>query len=188
MSNPENLFPEVLEIKPRIHLDERGYFFEAWKLSTYREMGLRDELVQLNISRSQRGVLRGMHYQYPNPQGKLVGVLEGEILDVVADIRQGSPTFGNWQAYKLNSGGGEQIYVPEGFAHGFQVLSRTALVAYMCTREFDSDADSSIAWDDPDLNIDWPLAPAVLAAKDASAQRLAEITADRLPVFENPLV
>ena len=128
-----------------------------------------------------------MHYQYPNPQGKLVGVLEGEILDVVADIRQGSPNFGSWQAYRLDAGGGGQIYVPEGFAHGFQVLSEYALVAYLCTREYDPDADSSIAWDDPDLNIDWPLAPAVLATKDAAAQRLAGIAAERLPVFEKLL-
>lgn len=184
MSNPEKLFPEVLEIKPRIRRDERGYFFEAWKQSSYRELGVHDQLVQLNISRSGHAVLRGMHYQYPNPQGKLVWVLEGEILDVVADIRQGSPNFGRWQAYTLDADRGEQIYVPEGFAHGFQVLSENATVAYLCTREYDAGADSGIAWDDPDLNIDWPLAPAVLAARDATAQRLAEVAAERLPVFD----
>lgn len=184
MSEPENLFPEVLEFKPRFHRDERGYFFEAWKQSTYRQGGLLDELVQLNISHSTHGVLRGMHYQHPNPQGKLVWVLEGEILDVVADIRRGSPNFARWQAYQLNSSEGLQIYVPEGFAHGFQVLSDSATIAYMCTNEYDPAADSAVAWNDPDLNIDWPLAPAVMAEKDASAEPLKTIANERLPVFD----
>ena len=183
MNNPENLFPEVLEFHPRIHRDGRGFFFEAWKQSSYRDAGLVDELVQLNISRSWHGVLRGMHYQYPNPQGKLVWVLEGEILDVVADIRRGSPGFGKWQSYNLDSDEGKQIYVPEGFAHGFQVLSQSATVAYMCTREYDPDGDAAIAWDDPDLNINWPLPPAVLADKDARAPRLSTIAGGSLPVF-----
>ena len=183
MSNAKNLFPEVLEIKPVIHRDQRGYFFEAWKQSSYRELGVPDNLVQLNISRSSRAVLRGMHYQYPNPQGKLVGVLEGEILDIVADIRIGSPNFGRWQAYPLDAPSGRQIYVPEGFAHGFQVLSGSALVAYMCSREYDPAGDASIAWNDPDLNISWPLAPGVMTSKDDHAPLLKEITEDRLPHF-----
>jgi dTDP-4-dehydrorhamnose 3,5-epimerase len=176
----------VLEFKSQIHRDERGYFFEAWKQSAYRQQGLTDELVQLNISRSTHAVLRGLHYQYPNPQGKLVGVLEGDILDIVVDIRSGSPHFGRWQSYRLDAAEGRQIYVPEGFAHGFQVLSDTALVAYMCSREYDPAGDSGIVWNDPDIGIEWPLAPAVMAIKDEQAPRLADIAAARLPVFAAP--
>jgi len=179
----ETLFPEVLEFTPRIHKDERGYFFEAWKQSSYRDLGLHDELVQLNISSSRQAVLRGMHFQYPNQQGKLVGVLEGEIFDVVLDIRVGSPTFGRWQAYRLDASRGNQIYVPEGFAHGFQVLSESAMVAYMCSREYDPEGDFSIAWIDPELNIAWPLPPATMAAKDAAAPRLTGMSAGQLPVY-----
>ena len=186
MNKPENLFPEVLEFEPKIHRDERGFFFEAWKQSSYRQLGLQDELVQLNISRSRQAVLRGLHYQQPNPQGKLVAVLEGKIIDIVVDIRMGSPNFGRWQSYQLDSQSGRQIYLPEGFAHGFQVLSETALVAYMCSREYDPQGDSSIAWDDPDLDINWPLQPSVMTAKDVKAKRFAEIPADRLPVFDGP--
>lgn len=185
MTNSANLFPEVLEISPRIFRDERGYFFEAWKQSSYRDLGLHDKLVQLNVSSSKHGVLRGMHFQYPNPQGKLVGVLEGEIFDVVADIRIGSPNYGCWQAYRLDAIRGEQIYVPEGFAHGFQVLSETALVAYMCSREYDPVGDASVAWNDPDLNIDWPLSPSAMADKDQEAPQLTEIPVSRLPTFDN---
>lgn len=186
MNNPEVLFPEVLEFKPQIHRDERGYFFESWKQSSYTALGLHDQLVQLNISRSKHAVLRGLHYQYPNPQGKLVGVLEGEILDVVVDIRSGSPSFGRWRTYPLDAVSGAQIYVPEGFAHGFQVLSDSALVAYMCSCEYDPQGDESLAWNDPDLNIRWPLAPSVMAVKDVDAPRLSAISPDRLPAFCDP--
>ncbi|NIP16980.1 MAG: dTDP-4-dehydrorhamnose 3,5-epimerase [Xanthomonadales bacterium] len=175
--------PGVLIIEPPVHGDDRGFFMESWKSGPYAEAGLPDRFVQSNFSRSSRGVLRGLHYQYPQPQGKLVSVLEGRIFDVAVDIRSGSPHFGCWTAAELSAANHRQLYIPEGFAHGFCVLSETALVHYMCTSEYASQHDAAVAWDDPDIGVEWPLAPESVSARDRGAPLLSEIDPGRLPTF-----
>ncbi len=173
----------VLVIEPDVHGDDRGFFMESWKAGAYFEAGLPRQFVQSNFSRSTAGVLRGLHYQYPRPQGKLLTVLEGTVFDVAVDIRSDSPQFGSWTAVELSGGNRLQLYVPEGFAHGFCVLSETALLHYMCTAEFEAEYDAAIAWNDPDIGIDWPIAPAALSAKDRSAPLLKDIPRAGLPVL-----
>ncbi len=175
--------PGVLRISPRVFRDDRGFFFESWKRTSYADAGVNVEFVQFNISRSVRGVLRGLHYQEPNPQGKLVSVLQGTILDVAVDIRPDSPTFAQWESFELKADEFSQIYIPEGFAHGFIVLSDYAMINYLCTREYNPDADAGIAWNDPDIGIDWRIEPSEISAKDAAAPRLAQVPANRLPSF-----
>ena len=137
------------------------------------------------MSRSQRGVLRGLHYQWPsNVQGKLVSVLEGEVYDVAVDIRRGSPTYGQHVSAILSADNKRHFWVPEGFAHGFLTLSETALFTYLCTAPYDRNSDNSLRWDDPQLAIDWPLADVALSTKDAVAPLLADIAAERLPTFD----
>ncbi|HEY4559156.1 MAG TPA: dTDP-4-dehydrorhamnose 3,5-epimerase, partial [Lysobacter sp.] len=135
-------------------------------------------------SRSSRGVLRGLHYQWPKPQGKFVTVLQGEVWDVAVDIRAGSPTFGRWTGVLLNEDNRRHFWIPEGFAHGFVVLSETALFSYLCTATYDPSADAAIRWDDPSLAIDWPVSSPSLSAKDAAAPFLADVAADRMPRYE----
>lgn len=172
----------VLIIEPRVHGDSRGFFMESWRLQNYREAGIPD-MVQSNYSRSARGVLRGLHFQYPQPQGKLVSVVQGTIWDVAVDIRHGSPTFGRWTAVELSAENHLQFYVPEGFAHGFCVTSDTALVHYMCSREFKAEYDSAVAWNDPDIGIEWPLVPGEVSARDSAAPMLRDWPADKLPQY-----
>ena len=172
----------VLIIEPRVHGDSRGFFMESWRLQSYREAGVPD-MVQSNYSRSARGVLRGLHFQYPQPQGKLVSVVQGTIWDVAVDIRHGSPTFGRWTAVELSAENHLQFYVPEGFAHGFCVTSDTALVHYMCSREFKAEYDSAVAWNDPDIGIEWPLVPGEVSARDSAAPMLRDWPADKLPQY-----
>lgn len=163
--------------------DERGFFMETWNAVRYGELGLPDRFVQSNVSSSAQGVLRGLHYQWPNPQGKLVSVLEGEVYDVAVDIRRGSPTFGQWTAVVLSAQNKRQMWIPEGFAHGFAVLSERALLSYMCTNVYDKAADAGVRWDDPALGIDWPVGNPSLSQKDAAAPLLAQVAHARLPVF-----
>ena len=139
------------------------------------ELGLPAEFVQDNHSKSSKGVLRGLHYQNPQWQGKLVRVVQGEIFDVAVDIRHGSPTFGEWVGAYLNDENKQQLYVPEGFAHGFVVTSDTAEVIYKCTSLYAPDQEGSIQWNDPDIGIDWPLDSPLLSQKDSNAQRLKDI-------------
>ncbi len=141
--------------------------------------------MQSNVSRSQQGVLRGLHFQNPNAQGKLVYVLEGEVFDVAVDIRRGSPTFGQHEAVVLSAENHKQFYVPEGFAHGFCVLSETATFCYMCTNYYDASAEASLLWNDEDLAIDWPISSPVLSEKDAKALKLKDFDVANLPVFES---
>lgn len=171
-------------IDPTVFRDPRGFFFEAWNAERFGAQGLPTAFVQSNVSSSTQGVLRGLHYQWPRPQGKLVSVLEGEVFDVAVDIRRGSPTFGHWEGVVLSGANRRQIWIPEGFAHGFLVLSATALFSYLCTDVYVAEADSAIRWDDPALGIAWPgcIAP-MLSEKDANAPLLADIAQDRLPVF-----
>ena len=177
----ETGIPGLIVIEPDVFGDERGFFMETWHASRYRAAGLPDRFVQSNLSRSGPGVIRGLHYQYPEPQGKLVSVLEGRVFDVAVDIRSDSPTFRQWAGVELSADNHRQMYVPEGFAHGFCVLGESALLAYLCTAEYRAEYDAVVAWDDPDIGIRWPLAAGTLSRKDANAPRLAEIPADALP-------
>ena len=173
--------PGVLLITPTVHADERGWFLETWRAERYLEHGIGPNFVQANASRSTRGVLRGLHYQWPDAQGKLVWVSAGQVADIAVDIRPDSPTFKQWLRIDLDADRHQQLWIPEGFAHGFQVLSEAATFNYLCTRPYRADADAAIAWDDPEIGVVWPLPPAGLSGKDRQAPRLAEIEAARLP-------
>lgn len=174
--------PGVVLIEPRIFRDDRGYFLETWSEANYGKAGLPTVFRQDNLSRSSVGVLRGLHFQFPVAQGKLVSVAQGEVFDVAVDIRVGSPTFGRWVGVTLSAANGHQLYIPEGFAHGFQVIgTEPALFAYKCTAGYDPAGQCSLRWDDPAIGIAWPLPNPVLAPKDADAPRLSEIPLDRLP-------
>ena len=164
----------ALLFEPKRHGDARGFFMEVWQEARYREAGLDESFVQLNLSGSARGVLRGLHYQEPNPQGKLVTCLQGEVYDVVADVRRGSPTFGRWWGETLSFENGRQIYVPPGFAHGFVVRSEFALFAYLVTAYYEPEGDRAIRWDDPEIGVRWEADDPVLSARDAVAPPLAE--------------
>ena len=176
--------PGCVVIEPAVFGDERGFFYEGWNAARFGALGLPTTFVQHNVSRSRRGVLRGLHYQWPgNAQGKLVSVLEGEVYDVAVDIRRGSPTFGRYAAAILSAGNKRHFWIPEGFAHGFVVLSEEAVFTYLCTAPYDRDSDNSLRWDDPRLAIDWPLAEVSLSGKGAVAPLLADMPAERLPLF-----
>lgn len=180
MKIQETKLPGVLVLEPRVFRDARGYFMETWSERTYRDLGIDKPFVQDNISWSTRGVLRGLHFQNPMPQGKLVAVLEGCIYDVVVDLRVESETFGKWWAVNLASEHPRQLWIPDGFAHGFQVLSEAALVLYKCTRAYAPDHERSLSWQDPDLGIDWPIPDPVLSDKDRQAPPLRDIPYEHL--------
>lgn len=171
----------VVIIEPQVHGDDRGFFLESWKVSSYSKHGLPVSFAQTNISRSEKGVLRGLHFQHTQPQGKLVSVLEGRIFDVAVDVRPGSASFGQWAGVELGSESHRQLYVPEGFAHGFIVLSDSALFHYYCTTEYAPQYEVAIAWNDPDIGVKWPCEPKFLSAKDRAAPRLCDLSPGRLP-------
>ena len=175
--------PGVAVVEPVVHGDARGYFFESFHADKYRALGIDAQFVQSNVSRSARGVLRGLHYQWPHPQGKLVSVLDGEVYDVAVDIRRGSPTFGQWAAAMLTAANHRQLWIPEGFAHGFCVVSDGATFMYQCTALYDPAADAGVRWNDPAIGIDWPVGAPQLSAKDASSPLLADVPAARLPAY-----
>ena len=175
--------PGCLLLEPRVFGDSRGYFYESFNHDQLAAHGLQPAFVQGNVSRSARGVLRGLHYQWPNPQGKYISVLEGEVYDVAVDIRRGSPTFGRHAAVVLSAENKRQFWIPEGFAHGFVVLSEHAVFSYLCTRTYDAAADAGIRWNDAALAIDWPVAEPSLSEKDAKAPFLAEVPPERLPAY-----
>ncbi|HVI26156.1 MAG TPA: dTDP-4-dehydrorhamnose 3,5-epimerase [Xanthomonadaceae bacterium] len=179
----ETGLPGCLVLEPQVFGDDRGFFYESFNRDKLRAAGLDVAFVQGNVSSSARGVLRGLHYQWPNPQGKLVSVLEGEVWDVAVDIRRGSPTFGRWEATVLSAENKRHFWVPEGFAHGFAVLSERALFTYLCTASYDRDADAGIRWNDAALAIDWPVAEPLLSGKDARAPFLDEVPPERLPTY-----
>ena len=179
----ETGLPGCVVIEPAVWGDARGFFYEAWNADRFAPLGLPTQFVQSNVSSSARGVLRGLHYQWPNPQGKLVSVLEGEVYDVAVDIRRGSPTFGKSTAVVLSADNKRHFWVPEGFAHGFAVLSERAIFNYLCTAAFDKAADAAIRWNDARLAIDWPIGHPSLSEKDANAPFLADVPEDRLPVY-----
>ena len=171
----------VVVIEPSVHGDERGFFLEDWKASSYGKHGLPTAFAQSNISRSTKGVLRGLHYQFQQGQGKLVSVLEGSIFDVAVDVRPGSSSFGKWTGVELNATSHRQLYIPEGFAHGFIVLSDSALFHYHCTTEYSPQHEVAIAWNDPDIAVIWPCEPTAISAKDSAAPFLRDMPAERLP-------
>ena len=172
----------VLVIEPAVYGDSRGFFLETFNQKRYAEAGLDRQFVQDNHSRSSRGVLRGLHYQLNHPQGKLVMAIKGEIFDVAVDIRRGSPTFGKWVGVNLSEENHKQLFVPEGFAHGFCVVSETADVIYKCTEVFTPGDDYGILWSDETVGIDWPISEPSLSEKDAKNPRLSEVKRDLLPV------
>jgi dTDP-4-dehydrorhamnose 3,5-epimerase len=175
--------PGVQLIQPRAFADPRGFFTETHHAAKYAEAGLNRTFVQDNFSFSTRHVLRGLHSQRRQPQGKLVFVVQGEIFDVAVDIRVGSPTFGQWEGHLLSGNNHHQLFVPEGFAHGFVVLSDTASVMYKCTALYDGTDEQGVRWNDPDIAIDWPVASPVLSDKDRILPALAEIPPDLLPAY-----
>jgi dTDP-4-dehydrorhamnose 3,5-epimerase len=183
MKITETDLPGCLLLEPRVFADPRGAFFESWNQQVFREAGLDLQFVQGNVSESIRGVLRGLHYQWPHPQGKLVSVLEGEVYDVAVDIRHGSPHFGRWTAAILSAKNHRQLWIPEGFAHGFVTLSERAVFAYQCTALYDRVADAAIRWNDAGFAIDWPVAEPLLSDKDAIAPFIEDIARERLPEF-----
>jgi len=175
--------PEILIVEPDVHRDERGFFLETWHAEKYAALGLDADFVQDNHSRSSRGILRGLHAQLIRPQGKLVRVTVGEIYDVALDIRAGSPTFGRHVGVLLSADNFRQLWVPEGFAHGFCVTSDVAELQYKCTDFYDASGEITIAWNDPALAIEWPVDEPLLSDKDAAGQNLADFAADGLPRY-----
>lgn len=176
----ETTLPGVMLIEPKVFGDERGYFMETYQAKRYQEVGIADTFVQDNLSYSQKGVLRGLHVQTPHPQGKLVSVLQGEVYDVAVDIRLGSPTFGQWVGYFLNAENKRQLWIPEGFAHGFCVTNEMALFSYKCTDYYAPENEVSLRWDDPAIGIDWPLDTPSLSEKDKQALLLEDISQNKL--------
>ena len=175
--------PGVLIIEPRVFSDDRGFFLETYNAARFREAGLPEAFPQDNHSRSKRGVLRGLHYQEPNPQGKLVRCTRGAIYDVAVDIRVGSPTFAKWVGVELTPANQRMLWVPPGFAHGFCALEDDTDVLYKVTTLYDAKNDRSIVWNDPAIGIEWPVSEPLLAAKDANAPRLSD--APVLPSFDS---
>lgn len=175
--------PGVLILEPKVFPDARGFFVETYNKERYIDCGIELEFVQDNLSSSTKGVVRGLHYQNPHAQGKLVYVLQGEVWDVAVDIRRGSPHFGRWTAVTLSAENKRQFYVPPGFAHGFCVLSDTALFSYKCTDSYHPECDAGVRWDDPEIGIPWPFAAPLLSEKDQKQPLLREIAAGRLPLL-----
>ena len=166
----------VVIVEPTVYGDARGYFMETYNAKEFTDAGLTMTFVQDNESRSRKGVLRGLHFQKHNPQGKLVRVIEGEVFDVAVDIRKDSPTFGQWVGEKLSADNKRQLWIPPGLAHGFLVLSDSAEFLYKTTDYYAPELERCIRWDDPDLAIEWPIeGEPVLSAKDALGKRLSEI-------------
>jgi dTDP-4-dehydrorhamnose 3,5-epimerase len=179
----ETSLPGVVVIEPQVFGDARGYFYESYNQEKYEAAGIKRTFVQSNVSRSAKGVLRGLHYQWPNPQGKLVSVLEGEVFDVAVDIRHGSPTFGKWEGVMLSAENKRHFWIPEGFAHGFCVVSEFATFSYQCTALYDREADASVRWNDARIGIDWPVSQPLLSEKDEKAPLLQDVATNRLPEY-----
>ena len=179
----ETGLPGVLLIEPRVHADARGAFFELYRADAYAALSA-GAFVQDNVSVSRRGVVRGLHFQHPRPQAKLVQTLRGEVFDVAVDVRRGSPTFGRAMWATLSEESRRQVLIPAGFAHGFLVTSDEAVVLYKCTDYYAPDCERSIRWNDPSLAIPWPRVGPLLSPRDERAPLLAELALDLLPRFE----
>lgn len=172
--------PGAVIVEPDVFGDARGFFLETWNSTRYSAAGLDMNFVQDNLSFSRQGTLRGLHFQNPNAQGKLVSVLVGEVYDVAVDIRRDSPTFAQWVGVRLSAENKWQFYIPPGFAHGFCVTSETAMLAYKCTSAYDAQADAGIRWNDPELGINWPITDPLLSEKDRLAPYLRDVPTERL--------
>jgi len=168
--------PGVVLIEPTVHRDPRGFFFEVHHSSKFAEAGIEASFVQDNHSASVRRILRGLHAQRTNPQGKMIRVVEGSVFDVAVDIRPSSDHFGRWVGYELSSDNRHQLYIPEGFAHGFVVTSERAEVEYKCTAHYDPADEIAIAWNDPEIGVEWPIQDPILSPRDEQAPTLAELT------------
>jgi dTDP-4-dehydrorhamnose 3,5-epimerase len=183
----ETELPGVVVIEPKVFGDSRGYFSEVFNRVRYEDSttteaaASMDKIVQINLSHSVKGTLRGLHYQEPNPQGKLVWVISGVVRDIAVDIRKGSPTFGKWTAVELSGDNHRQVWIPPSYAHGFVVLSDDADFMYACTDLYSAADEHSILWNDPDLGIDWGVDEPLLSDKDKAAPRLVD--AQDLPTF-----
>ena len=181
--------PGVIVIEPKVYVDKRGFFLETFREDVLLQAGINAHFVQDNHTRSSQGVLRGLHYQMTQTQGKLVRVAAGSVFDVVVDVRSGSPTFGQWYGTELNEDNIKMTYVPPGFAHGFVVLSETADFIYKCTDYYHPESEQGIAWDDPDLNIDWSIAEIAekisLSDKDKQNVKLKDQPAEKLPAYKD---
>lgn len=173
----------VIILEPRVFGDSRGFFQETWNQFQYEKVGIMERFIQDNLSFSTRGVLRGLHYQKPHSQGKLVSVIQGEVFDVAVDIRNGSPTFGQWVGINLSGDNHRQLWIPPGFAHGFCVLSETAYFMYKCTDLYTPSAEGGIIWNDPGIGIDWPLTNVILSDKDKFYPQLKDVSPDKLPAY-----
>ena len=180
----ETALADVLIIEPDVFGDTRGHFMETYQKERYVSLGIESEFVQDNLSFSTSGTLRGLHYQLPNTQAKLVQVLQGEVFAVAVDIRRGSPSFGRWVGVHLSDQNRRQVYIPGGFAHGFCVVSDTAVFSYKCSAFYDPGSEGGILWSDPGLGIDWPLKNVVLSDKDRHYACLKDTPTERLPLWE----
>jgi dTDP-4-dehydrorhamnose 3,5-epimerase len=181
MQRIDTRLPDLVLLAPEVHGDARGFFMETYRAETWAAEGVPTDFVQDNHSRSRRGTLRGLHFQTHPGQGKLVRVARGRVLDVVVDLRRGSPAFGEWEGVELDDEQGHQLYIPVGFAHGFCVLSETADFVYKCTNYYDAATEQGIRFDDPDVGVEWPADIELLYSdRDRDAPRLADI-ADDLP-------
>lgn len=186
ISVTETRLTGVLEIEPKVFGDDRGFFLETYSSRTYAEAGITDAFVQDNASSSKKGVLRGLHLQHPGAQGKLVWVLSGVVFDVAVDVRVGSPNFGKWVGVELDHQRKNQLWIPPGFAHGFCVLSEEAIFVYKCTTHYAPSHELSIKYNDPKINIAWPVASPVVSSKDEQGLLLDDVLAnspERLPAY-----
>lgn len=179
----ETKLPGVIKIEPEVHKDARGFFLESFHFDRYRKAGIDVSFVQDNHSKSEKGVLRGLHLQVNKPQGKLIRAVEGDIFDVAVDIRLGSPTYKQWVGEILSAEKFNQLYLPPGFAHGFYVLSKVAQVEYKCTEFYDPQDELSLRWDDPAIGIQWPAGEKILSKRDQNALTLDQAK-NKLPSIE----
>jgi dTDP-4-dehydrorhamnose 3,5-epimerase len=177
---------DIMVLQMTVYRDHRGSFQEVWNPARGNAPGLPSEFVQDNIACSRAGVLRGLHFQKPFAQGKLITVLTGEIFDVAVDLRPESGTFGKWYSFVLKGDSGQALYIPEGFAHGYQVLSEKAHVLYKCTEVYHPEAEHSLAWNDPEVNIKWPIPDPVLSDKDRVASSLADLRGKLIGIASAP--
>ncbi|NIT57013.1 MAG: dTDP-4-dehydrorhamnose 3,5-epimerase [Aliifodinibius sp.] len=180
MEIEETNIPDVLLLKPEVYRDERGFFLETYREEYLKEKNIDVHFVQDNLSKSQKNTVRGLHYQIERQQDKLLMVMEGAILDVAVDLRQDSPTFGEHTAMELSAENKHQMFIPKGFAHGFSVLSDSALVYYKCSDYYYPDGERGLLWDDPELDIDWKVTDPIISEKDRYQPRLQEITTEDL--------
>ncbi len=179
----QSSLPGVCIIEPQVFGDHRGFFMESYQRQRYQELGIDATFVQDNVSFSVQNTLRGLHYQHPRGQAKLIQVLDGEIYDVAVDIRKGSPTYGQWFGVTISAKDKRQVYIPEGFAHGFCVLSKTALFSYKCSEYYLPEDEGGVLWNDPHIGIQWPIKTPILSDRDSNFTGLTEISEDRLPAY-----